>query len=209
VEPENEKVYFLLDVASRTVTLVDTEGRTFCRLQPEAYRRLVRLGTIQESWFPWVYRVSQDLVEGLELEIGKSCRLPDGRRGVGVSARSELYERLLAEYCLDPELRADWYFQWGTVYLDFWGTGEPAADRAQEERLRLYGKLNGTGTMTERFTFLTRERTIRIERKAPLTEKDFSIPIDFLEKTEPQLSLEEWMRRLERWLWPKEGLERP
>ena len=77
VEPEEADVYLLVDLESKTVTLVHCKERFYCRVQSEGLRRLMKNGTIDPSWFPWVYRVSSDLVEDLVLRESKE-RLPGG-----------------------------------------------------------------------------------------------------------------------------------
>ena len=158
-------------------------------------------GTIDASWFPWVWSVSPDLVENLQLKKSGSFRLPDGRTGLTFSVTCPRYDRVVAEYWLDPEAPGDLFFQWRTVYSDFWSGGDVEEDRAQEKRLHIYSLLSGLPVkMEERLVFLSRPRTLRLEDQGPIPTDAFSIPEDFVEKTESQLLWEDLIRRLESWL---------
>jgi hypothetical protein len=203
IEPVDAEVFLILDVTSRTITFVDKDRGFFCRLQAESFQRLVRNGAIRLSWFPWVYPVSSDLVENLVLEKDESARLPDGRRGVRVVAHSKTYDRVVAEYWLDPELPPDLFFQWRTIYLDFWGEGDVEADQAQQTRLELYKDMPGFPVkVEERFVLLTRPRTLTLENLGPVPEDAFDVPANFVEKTEKELLWQDLLRRLERWIRP-------
>jgi hypothetical protein len=208
IEPQDTEIYLIVDVASRTITLVDKKQSFFCRLQADSFQRLVGNGTIRRSWFPWVYRASSDLVENLVLEKDESARLPDGRPGVRVVAHSKTYDRVVAEYWLDSEWSPDLFFQWRTMYLDFWGEGDMEADQAQQKRLELYENLPGFPVkMKERFGLLTRPRTLELESLGPVPEEAFDVPAEFVEKTEKELLWEDLLRRLERWLRPSSASE--
>ncbi len=208
IEPEDAEVYLLLDVTSKTVTVVDRDRGFFCRLQAKPFQRLMKIGTIRRCWFPWVYPVSSDLVENLVIEKDENARLPDGRRGVRIMAHSETYDRVLAEYWLDPNLSPDLFFQWRTIYLDFWGEGDVEADQAQQTRLDLYEDMPGFPVkVEERFVLLTRPRTLELESLGPLPEDAFDVPADFAEKTEKELMWESLLRRLESWFKPSSPSE--
>ena len=204
IEPEQADVYLLLDVTSKTMTLVNKEQRFYCRLQPEPFQRLMRDGTVLPSWFPWVYRASSDLVENLVLEKNEGVRLPGGGRGVRIEAYSNTYDRVVAEYWLDPGLSSELFFQWTEIYLDFWGEDEDEADRAQKTRLELYKDMPGFPLrIEERFVLLTRPRTLELKGLGPVPEDAFEVPADFTEKTGNELLWENLVRRLERWFQPK------
>jgi len=201
IEPEQAGVHLLMDLDSRTVTLIRSEERDYVRLDREGFRRLMEWGTIEASWFPWVWSVSPDLVENLQLEESGSFRLPDGRKGLRLSATCPSYDRTVAEYWLDPEGPGELFFQWCAVYIDFWGAAGDDDDEAQEKRLRLYSRLSGLPVkMEERFVLLSRARTLRLEDREPIPVDAFTIPEDFVEKTESQLRWDSLLRRLERWL---------
>ncbi len=204
IEPDQAEIYLLLDVDSRTVTLVSKGERFYSRLQAEQFQQLMRVGTVLSSWFPWVYRVSSDLVENLELEEDERARLPDGTPGVRIGVYSTTYDRVVAEYWLDPSLPPSLFFQWRTIYLDFWGEGDAEVDQAQKTRLELYEDMPGFPVrIEERFALLTRPRTLELESSGPVPEDAFELPVGFVEKTGSELFWEGLLKRLERWLQPK------
>ena len=128
-------------------------------------------------------------------------RLPDSGRGRHWIVYSKAYDRVVADYWLDPRLPGDLFFQWSKVYLDFWGEGEEEGDRAQQARMELYSRLEGFPTkMEERFRLLTRSRILRVENRKPLPADAFDIPDDYAAKTPAELLLEDIVRR---WFRPK------
>jgi hypothetical protein len=201
VTPEEEGVYFIVDTESRLVTLVRTDERIYCRFDPQGLRRFSKSGAVNPRWFPWLYRVGPDIVEDLALRELGEFRLPDGRQGRHWSAYSRTYDRVVAEYWLDPQSSGDLFFQWSTIYLDFWGEGDENADRAQQARLDIYKRLEGLPVkMEERLHLLTRARTLRIENRQPLPADAFDVPMDYEEKTPAALFWEDIVRR---WFRPK------
>jgi hypothetical protein len=204
IEPEEADVYLLLDVDSRTMTLVDEGERFYSRLRGEDFQRLLKSGEVSLSWFPWVYRASSDLLENLEIETKEGARLPDGTSGVHIEVFSTTYERVVAEYWLDPSSSPALFFQWRTVYLEFWGEGDAEADQAQKDRLELYENMPGFPVrMEERFALLTRPRALELENLGPIPEDAFEVPADFVEKAGNELLWESLLKRLERWFRPK------
>lgn len=203
--PEEVDVHILLDMESRAVTLVRTDEHIYCRFDSGELRTFIKNGILDSKWFPWVYQVGPDLVEDLELRNVDAFRLPDGRRGRHWRAYSKTYDRIVAEYWLDPCSPGDLFFQWSKAYLDLWGEGEKEQDRAQQARLELYRRLEGFPVrMEERFRLLTRPRILRIENRRPLPADAFEIPDDYVEKAPAELLWEDIVRR---WFRPK-GLPR-
>jgi hypothetical protein len=202
VGPEGEDVYFILDTESRQVTLVRTDRRVFCRLDPSGLRLYARSGALNPQWFPWRYRVGPDIMGELSLRKLETFRLPDGRRGRHWSAYSPTYDRVVAEYWLDPQSSGELFFQWSAIYLDFWSEGDESLDEAQRARLDLYNQLEGLPVkMEERLHLLTRTRTLRVENRKPLPSGGLDIPADYEEKTPTQLIWDDIVRR---WFQPKE-----
>jgi hypothetical protein len=200
VDPEDSGRYFLIKVPSRTVIVVRPEERDFCSVDVEGFRRLVQMGAIEASRFPWVSPVGPDLVENIELKDQGGFSLPDGRKGRVFTVTSETYDRVIAEYRVDLEAPKEIYFQWRTVYGDFWAEGDAEQDRAQEKRLDLYDRLPGVPVeMEERFVLLSRPRSVRLEGLEPAPADWFSVPQDFVEKTASQFLWEDLVSRVERW----------
>jgi hypothetical protein len=201
VAAEGEDFYVLVDTESRTVTLVRTDERIYCRFDPKDVRTTIKNGILDSNWFPWVYHVGPDLVNNLELRRVGDFRLPDGGRGRHWSAYSKTYDRIVADYWLDPSTPAELFFQWSKVYLDFWGEGEEEEDQAQRARLELYSRLEGFPVkIEERFRLLTRSRVLRVENRRPLPADVFEIPEDYRAKTPLELL---WDDVLRRWFRPK------
>jgi hypothetical protein len=197
IEPPEAEVYLLLDIAAPTVTLVDPGGSCFCRMEPLGLRRLVEVGLVKLSWFPWVTPVSPDLIEGVSLEPRGRSSLPDGRRALHYVGVSPVYDQAVAEYWLDPRASPELFFQWRDVYSELWGDPTAEAEAAQQKRLDLYASLPKLPVISEeRFVFLSRPRTLRLEKREPIPEDAFTIPDDYEEKTEADLYRESLTERL-------------
>ncbi len=198
VEPEATSVVFLVDFDSSTVTLLETEARIWCRLEPGGLRRLA--GMVPPAWFPWAYEVSADLVEDLTLETEGGVQLPSGREGLKVSVHSRRYDRTVAQYWIDPNLEGE-FFQWREHYLRFWGTDDASAEAAQKARLAIYEELPGVPVkMEERFEYLSRPRTVRIDHIQDSPTDAFALPENFRELSESELYWDSILRRLREWL---------
>lgn len=210
IEPEGEAGLLIVDVASKTVTLILPEERVYCRTDKEGFQRLTDWGMVHSSWAPWAYEVEEDLVENLELRQRGSSRLPSGQRGLLVQAFSERYDRVLAEYWLDPRVSGELFFQWRKIYFDFWNEDDEPANKAQEARLSIYDRLNGLPfRMEERYRLLTRPRVIVLEERQPLPPDAFQIPEEFSEKSVGQLLWQDLLRRFERWFRPSPVPKKP
>ena len=61
--------------------------------------------------------------------------------------------------------------------------------------------------LEERFSLLTRPRTIALENLGPVPEDAFDLPANLVEKTEKELLWEDLLRRLERWFRPSGASE--
>ncbi len=203
IEPESEDLFLLIDVETKTVSLVDTKNRFFCRADGEELERLKDAKLLRESWFPWVYQVSPDLVENLEVRDRGRVRLPNGKAGRKVEVYSNAYDRVVAEYWVDPLVSGRLFFQWREVYLDLWSeNGE--LDEAQQARLEIYDQLKGLPwRMEERFRLLTQPRILVIEEWRAAQQDSWSVPDDYAEKSVAQLIWENLIHRLENWIRPK------
>ncbi len=198
VEPGGASVVFLVDFDSSTVTLLDTEAKFLCRLEPQRLRRLA--GMVPPAWFPWAYGVSADLVEDLTIETEGEVQLPNGREGLKVSVHSRRYDRVVAQYWIDPTLEGE-FFQSREHYLRFWGTDDASAEEAQKARLAVYEKLPGIPVkMEERFEYLSRPRTVRIDDIEESPTDAFSLPETFRRLSESELYWDSILSRLREWL---------
>ncbi len=207
VEPDEAGVHLFIDVrdvSAPRITWVNPDKQFYCRLGPEEYRRLVSAGIVDPSWFPWVSRVSADLLEEVSLEAKGRSRVPGdppGRQGLRYVVHSKPYDRLVAEYWLDRNVSPELFFQWKDIYLQFWGEEEPDVEPAQAKRLELYGLLPGLPLVSkERFAFLSRPRIMRLESREKIPEGAFTIPEEYREKNVNDLYWESFTDRLLRWL---------
>jgi hypothetical protein len=201
VQPSDADVYFVLDTSDASVTLVDPEQKRYYRLDPPEYQRLIASGIIDPSWFFWVNPISPDLIEGATLAKPGKTTLPDGRPGLLYTVQSSTYHREVARYEVDPHAPADLFFQWRDVYPKLWGEGTPAQTAAQDERFELYAELAGVPVVSEeRFVFLSRVRTVRLEKRQSLEEDAFQIPEEYQEGDAAKLYWESIGERLLRQL---------
>ena len=188
IDPPEAELYLLVDVAAPGLTLVYPDPGCYYRLKPPEHRPLIELGLLKLSWFPWVAPVSLDLVDGVSLESRGPTRLPDGRAGLRFEGMSPAYDRVVAAYTVDPSVSPDLYYQWVNVYVELWGEGDPEADEPQQKRFDLYSQLPGLPVVSEeRFSFLSRPRTTRLENWEPVQEDPFRIPDEYEEKDSREL----------------------
>ena len=204
VDPESEEgTYLLIDVEKKSVTIVKTEQRIFCHADGDGLGSLIEADLIRESWFPWFYQASPDLLEQLEIHERGPVRLPNGTKGIKTEVYSEAYDRVVAEYWVDPTIPAHLFFQWGKIDFDLWSEKGERAD-AQRKRIEIYDQLRGLPwRMEERFRLLTQPRVLSIEEWEPASEDSWSVPEGYAEKSVAQLIWESLLRRFERWLRPK------
>jgi hypothetical protein len=205
VEPQDEEEIFLLvDIEKRTVTIVETPKRIYYRADIKGFADLKKAKLVRESWFPWVYQVSQDLVDQAEVRERGPVALAHGPRGLKTDVYSPGYDKVVAEYWLDPRVEGDPFFQWQAVYFDFWSEGD-VLDEAQRARFEIYDQLKGLPRrMEERFRLLTQPRILAVEEWGPAEEDSWSVPPMFTEKSVAQLVWEDLIRRFEKWLRPKD-----
>jgi hypothetical protein len=188
IDPPEAELYLLVDVTAPALTLVYPDPGCYYRLKPPEHRPLIELGVLKLSWFPWVAPVSLDLVEGVSLESRGPTRLPDGRAGLRFEVTSPAYDRVVAAYTVDSSVTPDLYYQWVDAYVELWGEGEPEADVPQQRRFDLYSQLPGLPVVSEeRFLFLTRSRTTRLENWGPVPDDPFRIPDGYEEKDPREL----------------------
>lgn len=204
VDPESEEgTYLLIDVEKKIFTIVETKQQVYCRADVEGVRSLVKADEIRETWFPWVYQASPDLLEQLEINERGPVPLPNGTKGIKTEVYSETYDRVVAEYWVDPTIPAHLFFQWGKIDFDLWSEKGERVD-AQRKRIEIYDQLKGLPwRMEERFRLLTQPRVLSIEKWEPASEDSWSVPEGYAEKSVAQLIWENLLRRLERWLRPK------
>jgi hypothetical protein len=209
IDPPDSELYLLIDVAPPVLTLVYPDPGCYYRLEPPEHRPLIELGVLNLSWFPWVAPVSHDLVDGVSLESRGPTPLPDGRAGLRFEGSSPAYDRVVASYLVDPSVSPDLYYQWVDVYAELWGEGSPEApvpDVAQQKRLDLYSRLPGLPVVSEeRFSFLSRPRTTRVEDWRPVEDDPFALPEDYEEADPKELYWESIGGRLLRELGVKES----
>lgn len=204
IEPQNEEEIFLLvDIEKRTVTIVETPKRIHYSADAKGFADLKKAKLVRESWFPWVYSVGLDLVEEVEVREQGPVVLAKGTRGRKTNVYSPAYDRVVAEYWLDPRVEGDLFFQWREVYFDFWSESDELDD-AQRARFEIYDQLEGLPRrMEERFRLLTQPRILTVDEWSPARDDSWSIPPMFTEKSIAQLIWEDLIRRLEKWLRPR------
>lgn len=201
IEPPEEQVYLLLEVSPIALTLVRPDRSRYYRVEPSALPGLMAAGIVKSSWFPWVTAVSPDLMEGVSLEPRGKTTLPDGRSGLLYIGDSPTYRRAVARYSLDPSASARRFFQWREFYFELWGGEATEAEAAQKKRLELYATLPHLPVISEeRFLFLSRPRTVRIEERDRIPEGAFTIPDHYEEKEVRELYWEFLGERLLRQL---------
>jgi hypothetical protein len=189
--PESDNVVILLHRSPPAITLLQADERYATRLEPRALRPLVQAGIVKTAWFPWVYRVSPDLLERL------SVRRVGGNR---VQVVSEVYGRAVAEYQWEPGVAARDFFVWKETYLLFWSEGERSVDDAQRRRLALYDHVEGLPlVMEERFDLLTRPRRLRVVKRETVMNPSFDVPSDFVRRTDRELLWADFKRRIMEW----------
>jgi hypothetical protein len=205
VEPQDEEeVFLLVDIKERTVTIVETSKRIYYRADIQSFADLEKAKLVRDSWFPWVYQVGRDLVEEAEVREQGPVALPHGARGGKTDVYSPGYDRVVAEYWLDPRVEGDLFFQWQEVYFDFWSESDELDD-AQRARFEIYDQLKGLPRrMEERFRLLTQPRILALEEWRPAEEDSWSVPPMFTEKSVAQLIWEDLIHRFEKWLRPKD-----
>jgi hypothetical protein len=210
IDPPEAESYVLVGIDPPLLTLVYPDPGCYYRLKPPEHRSLIDLGVLKLSWFPWVSPVSLDLIDGVSLDARGPTPLPDGRAGLRFEGTSPAYDRVVAAYTVDPSVSADLFFQWRDVYAEFWGEGQAEAsaptelDEAQQKRLDLYSQLPGLPVVSEeRFSFLSRLRTTRLESWEPIHDEPFNIPDEYEEKDPRELYWESIGGRLLRELGVK------
>lgn len=204
-EPPQKDAFVLIDIAAPALTLVYPDESCYYRLEPPEHRRLIEMGVLSLSWFPWVTPVSADLMEGVSLESRGHARLPDGRDGLRYEGTSPTYDRVVAAYTVDPGVAPELFFQWHDVYFELWGEGEPGPDDPQRKRFALHDALPGLPVVSEeRFSFLSRPRTTRIESREPIPEGALTIPEEYEEGDVRELYWESLGERLLRQFGLKE-----
>jgi hypothetical protein len=204
VEPQNEEEIFLLvDIKKRMVTIVETPKRIYYPADIKGFADLRKAKLVRGSWFPWVYQVGQDLVDEAEVRERGPVALANGTRGRKTDVYSPGYDKVVAEYWLDPRVEGNLFFQWQEVYFDFWSESDELDD-AQRARFEIYDQLKGLPRrMEERFRLLTQPRILAVEEWGPAEENSWSVPPMFTEKSVAQLIWEDLIRRFEKWLRPK------
>ena len=206
IDPPEAELYLLVDVATPSLTLVYPDPGCYYRVEPPEHRTLIKTGILKLSWFPWVAPVSLDLIDGVSLESRGRTRLPDGRGGLRYEGTSPAYDRVVAAYTVDPSVSADLFFQWRDVYFELWGEGSPEADDPQQKRLDLYSELSGLPIVSEeRFSYLSRPRTTRLEGREQIREDAFTIPDEYEEGDPRELYWKSVGERLLRQLGIKES----
>ncbi|HEX9723011.1 MAG TPA: hypothetical protein VGC53_01875 [Vicinamibacteria bacterium] len=206
IDPPEAELYLLVDVAAPGLTLVYPDPGCYYRLEPPEHRPLIELGVLELSWLPWVTPVSSDLLDGVSLESRGHTRLPDGRAGLRFEGTSPAYDRVVAAYTVDPSVSPDLYYQWVDVYIELWGDGEPETNEPQQKRFDLYSQLPGLPVVSEeRFLFLSRARTTRLENWEPVHDDPFAIPDEYEEVDPRGLYWESIGGRLLRQLGVKES----
>ena len=197
VDPPDAELFVLVDVTSPGLTLVYPESSCYYRVEPPEHRILFEMGVLDRSWFPWVVRVSADLLEDVSLEAGGSAPLPDGRTGRRFEGVSPTYHRVVAAYTVDPDVAPDLFFQWRDAYFELWADSQDESDDPQRKRLALYAELPGLPVVSEeRFLYLSRPRTTRLEGRERLPEDAFTIPEDYQEGDPRELYWESLSERI-------------
>ncbi len=182
IDPPEAELYLLVDVARPGLTLVYPDPGCYYRMEPSESRSLIEAGVLKLSWFPWVAPVSLDLIDGVSLESRGRTSLPDGRAGLRYEGTSPAYDRVVAAYTVDPSVSPDLFFQWRDVYFELWGEGSPEADDPQQKRFDLYSQLTGLPIVSEeRFLYLSRGRTTRLEGRERISDDAFTIPDEYEE----------------------------
>lgn len=206
IDPPEAELYLLVDVATRGITLVYPNPGCYYRMEPPEHRSLIEAGILKLSWFPWVAPVSLDLIDGVSLESRGRTSLPDGRAGVRYEGTSPAYDRVVAAYTVDPNVSADLFFQWRDVYFELWGEGLPEVDDPQRKRIDLYSELPGLPIVSEeRFLYLSRPRTTRLEGREQIQDDVFTIPDEYEEGDPRELYWKSVGERLLRQFGMKEG----
>ncbi len=206
IDPPETEFYLLVDVVTPGLTLVYPDPGCYYRVEPPQHRPLIEAEILKLSWFPWVAPASFDLIDGVSLESRGRTSLPDGRDGVRYEGASPAYDRVVAAYTVDPGVSADLFFQWRDVYFALWGEGSPEADDPQQKRFDLYSELPGLPVVSEeRFLYLSRPRTTRLEGRERIPDDAFTIPDEYEEGNPRELYWKSVGGRLLRQLGIKES----